>query len=351
MRNGTTLSRHDASTEARVSLVRFLATTLTLAALILASTPVAAAGPENWRREGWQRTDFSKAAIQWTEILSGGPPKDGIPSIDNPSFVGIEQENAIAAEEPVIGLSLQGEARAYPIRILMWHEIVNDTVAGIPVAVTYCPLCNSAVVFKRKTSRGVTTFGTTGKLRNSDLVMYDRRTETWWQQFTGEAIVGELTGEELEMIPARLESFASFKERFPNGRVLVPNDPSLRQYGRNPYQGYDTSKVPFLYNGEFREGVEPMARVVVVREGNSVFGLTMNLLRKVGQVRNGDIVVSWRSGQSSALDHHTVAGGRDVGNVVVQKMAASGRHVDVPYDVTFAFAFHAFHPESALLQT
>ena len=328
------------------------------AALMIAAAfliPAGAAGadyltPHDLRQQGWSRTDFSKRSVELSEFISGGPPKDGIPSIDSPKFAKAADERSIPDQEPVIGLEINGEARAYPIRVLMWHEIVNDTVGGVPVAVTYCPLCNSAIVFERQTSRGVTTFGTTGKLRHSDLVMYDRETETWWQQFTGRAIVGSLTGEKLALIPSRIESFALFKQRHPAGAVLVPNDRDFRHYGRNPYEGYDTTKVPFLYRGEFRAGIDPMARVVVVRDEANAFGITLELLRKHGQVSSGPFVVSWSAGQASALDHATVAGGRDVGNVVVRKRNDKGEHADAPYDVTFAFAFHAFHPNDAILQ-
>src|SRR5262249_29463504 len=140
--------------------------------------------------------------------------------------------------EPVISLALDGDARAYPIRILIWHEIVNDVVADTPVAVTYCPLCNAALVFRRTLDNRTFDFGTTGKLRNSDLVMYDRQTESWWQQFTGEAIVGVMSGGKLRLIPSRLDSFARFRQRHPDGRVLVPSNPNARKYGANPYVGY-----------------------------------------------------------------------------------------------------------------
>ena len=121
-----------------------------------------------------------------------------------------------------------------PLRILIWHEIVNDEVGGTPVTVTYCPLCNSAIVFDRRVPAHVLDFGTTGKLRNSDLVMYDRQTESWWQQFTGEAIVGSLTGTELKLIPSRLEFFGEFRTRHPGGKVLIPNNPELRTTGATP---------------------------------------------------------------------------------------------------------------------
>lgn len=190
--------------------------------------------PEVWRQQGWERTDFSKSTISWREIKSGGPPKDGIPAIDDPKFIDVGRNTTVEEIEPVIGLEINVDARAYPLRILMWHEIVNDTVGGVPVAVTYCPLCNAAIVFERKTNRGVLDFGTTGKLRNSDLVMYDRQTQSWWQQFTGKAIVGALTDTKLHLIPSRLEAFSLFQERNPRGRLLIPNDSASRAYGRNP---------------------------------------------------------------------------------------------------------------------
>jgi hypothetical protein len=138
-----------------------------------------AAVPADWRTE-WPRTDFANAAVPLHEIQSGGPPQDGIPSIDRPRFRIAAQHRGLDAQEPVIGLVVGVDARAYPLRILMWHEIVNDVVGGVPVAVTYCPLCNTSIVFDRRVDGRVLDFGTTGKLRHSDLVMYDRQTESWW---------------------------------------------------------------------------------------------------------------------------------------------------------------------------
>lgn len=329
---------------------RFVSVPVILAVMIAATTVPALAAPDIWRREGWTATDFSRHSIPWDEVTSGGLPKDGIPSLDHPQFVAATNEKHIPANEPVIGLVINGDARAYPLRILMWHEIANDSVAGIPVAVTYCPLCNAAIVFDRRATGKTLTFGTSGKLRRSDLVMYDRQTESWWQQFTGEAIVGSLTGTKLSMIPSRLESFALFKERNPDGKVLVPDSSAQRAYGRNPYEGYDTSAIPFLYRGEYPDGINPMARVVAVRDATSATALSVELLRAHGQIHSGDYVLSWRPGQASALDRQTLAGGRDVGNVIVQK-AVTGQLEDTPYDVTFAFVFHAFHPDVEIIQT
>ncbi len=309
---------------------------------VLACTGAAFAAEEPspvWLKE-WPNTDFSKAAVDFREILSGGPPKDGIPSIDAPRFVAVADARDLVATEPVIGLVMGGEARAYPLRILTWHEIVNDVVAGVPVAVTYCPLCNAAIVFDRRIDGRVLEFGTTGKLRRSDLVMYDRQTESWWQQFSGEAIVGDLTGASLTMLPARLESWANFKARAPEGRVLIPNDPHFRNYGANPYAGYDDPDgVPFLYRGPLPGDVPAMMRVVVV-DGEA---WTLPLVQREGTISRGDLTIRWTPGQNSALDAREIARGRDVGNVVVQRGAGAAAE-DVVHDITFAFVFHAFHP-------
>ena len=298
---------------------------------------------ERFKRAGWGETDFTQAAIDFGEILSGGPPKDGIPSIDEPKFASGDEISDIAGREPVVSLAIDGDARAYPLRVLTWHEIVNDTVGGVPVAVTYCPLCNAAIVFERTVEGQVLDFGTTGLLRNSDLVMYDRQTQSWWQQFTGEAIVGDMLGTELKLVPARLEAYALFLERHPDGRVLVPNNPALRRYGANPYAGYDTAKAPFLYDGAMPEGISPMARVVVLRREDGVLAYALELLAKKKRLETGGLVIEWRAGQASALDTREIAKGRDVGNITVQRMGASGLE-DVAYDVTFAFVVTAFHP-------
>jgi hypothetical protein len=331
---------------------------LPVALLVIAAVWLVAGGenvradPAAWAREGWTKTDFSKTRVAWDDILSGGPPKDGIPSIDSPIFKNVGAVDDLKDRDPVIGFTMEADARAYPLRVLTWHEIVNDTVGGVPVTVTYCPLCNSAIVFDRRVAGAVLDFGTTGKLRNSDLVMYDRQTESWWQQFTGEAIVGSFTGTELKMLPARLESFAEFKARHPDGKVLVPNDPKLRDYGRNPYVGYDggAAPYPFLFRGEYPKDVEAMARVVVVRQPpGKPHAVTLDLLRRKGRLDLGDgIELDWRAGQSSALDHWDIAQGRDVGTVSAFMRDSAGNQVAIAYDVTFAFVVFAFHPDVAI---
>ena len=314
-------------------LLRSLLLVLFISPAALAQSP-----PSYWASE-WPETDFTKTSVDLSEIQSGGPPKDGIPSIDDPRFLPADQIEGLAGSEPVIGLSVEGVARAYPLRILIWHEIVNDVIAGVPVAVTYCPLCNAAIVFDRRVEGEVLEFGTTGKLRRSDLVMYDRQSESWWQQFLGEAIVGARTGQRLAVLPARLESFSAFKEREGNAEVLVPTNENLRPYGSNPYSGYDSSSFPFLYQGDLPDGIAPLAYVVAV--GDEAWPLSR--LQEAGRLEESGLVLEWKSGMNSALDSSEISEGRDIGQVVVTRQGAL-----VPHDVTFAFVFHAFRPEGTI---
>jgi len=308
---------------------------------MLFQASLAGADPSLWKGE-WPNTDFGKHSIEYSDILSGGVPKDGIPAVDNPTFVAVGKVDSLADTEPVIGLIVNGVAKAYPLNILIWHEIVNDSIGGVPVSVTFCPLCNTAVVFDRRLDGRVLDFGTTGKLRNSDLVMYDRQTESWWQQFLGQGIVGEMTGKELKILPARLESWADFKARAPAGQVLVPARSATRAYGANPYVGYDSLARPFLYSGAMPDGVPPLSRVVSLADRSR--GWSFELLKKVREIRLDDgVVIRWKPGQNSALDTRTIARGKDVGSVTVQR---DGR--DIAYFIDFAFAFHAFFPDAKI---
>lgn len=307
----------------------------TLAIWVIGAS-MAAGEPAAWKSE-WPRTDFGRNAVDsWSEIISGGPGKDGIPALTDPPFRPAKGAD-LAEREPVITVEMAGEARAYPLRYLIWHEIVNDRIGGVPVAVTYCPLCNSALVFDRRLDGRELEFGVTGKLRFSDMVMYDRQSESWWQQAVGQGIVGEMTGRSLIQIPSWMESWERFVARNPQGRVMA--EPKLRRpYGTNPYQRYDSAKKPFLFNGEMPpNGVPPLVRVV--RVGQLAWPLPR--LAKAGELREAGVVITWSEGQASALDTASIARGRDVGNIRVRD--ARGR--DVAHDLMFAFAFHAFYPQ------
>ncbi len=311
-----------------------------VAVLLVFGAGASRAGPDEWKR-AWPKTDFSRHTADLSLIREGGPPKDGIPAIDTPRFAPAGSlAGTIAPGAPVITLVHGGQARAYPLSILLWHEIVNDRVGGTPVAVTYCPLCNAALVFDRRQGEDVLSFGTTGKLLHSDLVMYDRQSESWWQQFTGEAIAGARAGERLRLLPSRIESFDRFLRAFPQGEVLRPPAPQARPYGFTPYAGYDVpAGRPPLYDGSLPEGIAPMARVVAVEGAGGPEAFALSVLRARKRITRGEIEISWEPGQHSVLDAREIAKGRDVGNVRVRRKGQ-----DVPHTIPFAFVFHAFHP-------
>ena len=266
-------------------------------------------------------TDFRKHTVPYSEILSGGPPKDGIPAIDEPTFVDVnEADSWLKPVEPVVLVKVEEAARAYPLQILTWHEIVNDTVGDLPLTVTFCPLCNTAIAFERNFAGQVLDFGTTGKLRLSNLIMYDRQTETWWQQASGEAIAGEYAGSQLEFYPAAIISWDDFKSAYPDGLVLSRQTGFNRSYGRNPYSGYDNvNNSPFLYQGPETPGdLPPVARVLTVDlngEATAYPYTTLENIQVVNDTVGGQpIAVLWAAGTASALDTGSIAEGRDVGS-------------------------------------
>ncbi|MFU8827328.1 MAG: DUF3179 domain-containing protein [Brevefilum sp.] len=268
-------------------------------------------------------TDFTVHSVSYNEILSGGPPRDGIPPIDQPEFISIaEADEWLRPVEPVIQVAVNEEVRAYPIQILTWHEIVNDTVGGLPVVVTFCPLCNTAIAFGRVVNGQELTFGTTGRLRFSNLIMYDRQTETWWQQATGEGIVGSQTGVQLEFVPAAMVSWEEFKNANPDGLVLSRETGFNRSYGRNPYTGYDdVNNPPFLYQGPQTPGeLPPVARVLALEFDGETVAYPYTLLSEISVVNDRvgeqEVAVFWAPGQASALDTSNIAEGQDVGSAV-----------------------------------
>ena len=292
------------------------------------------------------KTDFSKRSVSLDEFQSGGPPKDGIPAIDIPQFARADEIDWLGKREPVIVVEVGGETRAYPIQILMWHEIVNDQIGETPVAVTFCPLCNTAIVFDRRVDGRTTSFGTTGKLRESDLVMYDRETESWWQQFSGEALVGELAGTKLEQLPARMVSWEEFRRAHPTDLVLNRDTGFVRDYGQNPYIGYDRIDSPpiFATRNDDDDRLPPKERVAYIEVGNEAFAVPFSSLAEKRTITvetdDGELVVRWKPGVASALDRPGVAGGRDVGAAAV---TLDGERV--PFHEPFWFAVAAFRPD------
>ena len=286
----------------------------TLALLTTASLAAAVASEADTLR-----TDTSKALVPLEEIISGGPPPDGIPAIDRPSFVTpADAARWIAPKEPVLALEIKGDARAYPLQILMWHEIVNDVVGGVPVAVTFCPLCNSGIVFERVVNGTTLDFGTSGKLYKSDLVMYDRQSHSLWAQMEGRAIVGARAGVRLKLIPANTLSFEEWRVTHPTGKVLSRDTGHTRKYGVNPYESYDQPQLgPFLFRGQLDRRRPPKERVVGIKLGETARAYPWPLLveRRVVNDRLGDqaLVVLYQPGTLSALDDEEIKRSRAVG--------------------------------------
>jgi hypothetical protein len=334
--------------------------------------------------------------------------RDAIPPIDEPLFVPAHRSAPHCPDrEPAIVLNLNGDLRAYPLRVLHWHEIVNDRVGGVPVSVTWCPLCHSAVVFDRSVQnlewrdgqkleqrpglppassptegaasegsasvgstdegstgegsgyegkddqgsghdgQGYLDFGTTGMLRHSDLVLWDRQTESWWQQFTGQGLVGRYAGAWLAQLPSSLQSCGSFREEHPHGRVLVPRDPGLRAYGQNPYVDYEGSH-PFALEGEPDPRLPPTARILGLCIEGHCRAYPWSLLERKGHIedRLGGVFlrIEHQAGMASALSAERMAEGTDRGSV--QVLGPDGEAL--LHHSTYAFAWFRFYPDSDL---
>jgi len=300
-----------------------------MAAVLLAFAAGVAANPQ-WRGE-WPRTDFSKRTVALEEIQSGGPPKDGIPAVDQPRFVTqAEAARWLDPREPVIVFEHAGVVRAYPLQILTFHEIVNDTVGGIPVAVTFCPLCNASIVFDRRVQGAVLDFGTTGKLRKSDLVMYDRQTESWWQQFTGQGIVGQHAGTVLTQVPSTIVAYDDFRKAYPKAQVLSRQTGFSRPYGRNPYRGYDrVGDHPFLFFDPVDPRLPAMERVLGVTSGGKTriypFAVLSGQPVVNDEVGGEPIAVFSQEGMLSVLDAEVIRDSRRVPAAAAYSRAVRGK--------------------------
>lgn len=273
---------------------------------------------------------FDAPLVDLNRILSGGPPPDGIPPVDSPVFQTASTVDWIQCNEPVLALSVGGETRAYPVQILTWHELVNDTFGDVPVAVSYCPLCNSALAYRRDLGDRTVTFGTSGRLFNSSLVMYDRETESLWTHFNGTAVVGDLVGTELELLPMQTLSWASFLQANPNALVLTRETGHTRSYGQNPYSGYDdVTTSPFLFDGENDPRLAAKERIVGIRRGDDSAAIVLGGLATAGVIVTdvaGDTLSVWHlPGTATALEQSAIADGRDIGAVGVYLPTVEGQ--------------------------
>ena len=284
------------------------------------------------------KTNFDKKTINIGELMSGGPPKDGIPAIFKPKFETQDEASEwLDDKEPVIGVEINGEAKAYPLSILIWHEIANDEVGGVPVAVSFCPLCYSALVYDRRVNGVVPYFGVSGLLRNSDMVMYDNVTESFWQQFTGEAIVGDMVGEKLELIPTQIISFKQFKDAYPDGKVLSKDTGYDRSYGQNPYIGYDDiDQRPFLFKGDIDDRLPPNEKVIAIKQGdiNKAYPYSITKVEHVinDNINGTPVVIFHGEGAVSALDDRTIADSKEVGSTGVFNPVVEGKTLTFKYE-------------------
>jgi hypothetical protein len=343
----------------RTTVAMLGAATLLLAACAESTTEQAAPDPEVAASNGqpvreeavgcddvdfyWDDEGCDPATmIDLDEVVSGGPPPDGIPPIDDPTFESVDEASQwLEDDSPVMVVEIDDDVRAYPLAILTWHEIVNDEVGGVPMVVTYCPLCNSALAFER-TIEGpdgeelVLDFGTSGRLYQSNLIMYDRQTHHLWTQFDGEAVIGDerLLGADLERVPAWLLGFGEFAAAHPDAPVLSRDTGFSRDYGRNPYQGYDGEDAqPFLFDGEVDERFPAMTRVVGLEEDGEATAVLLEQLteQRVVPVEVGgeSLVVLWAPGQASALDTAAIDQGREVGQTGAFVAELDGRTVEL----------------------
>ena len=214
-----------------------------------------------------------KSIVPLDQIVSGGPPPDGIPSIDNPKFISVQEASKFLEDsELVLGLNINGDIRAYPLQILVWHEIVNDEVGGVPVAVTYCPLCFTNQVFNRiiDGQEVVVEFGTSGKLYNSNLIMYDRTSKSLWSQALAEGIVGKYAGIKLERVPFDIAYWKEWKQLYPDSKVLSRDTGSNRPYGADPYGDYYTNS-DVLFPVSNKDGRLDLKEIVVGLENKGQY--------------------------------------------------------------------------------
>jgi hypothetical protein len=334
-----------------------------------------------------QKEEAQKRIVLLDQIVSGGPPPDGIPSIDNPKFVTVQEagNNFLSNSDLVLGLNVNGDIRAYPLSILVWHEIVNDKVGEIPVAITYCPLCFTNQVFNRTLNNNngqgaiVLQFGSSGKLYNSNLVMYDRTSKSLWSQALGQGIVGKYAGQKLLKIPFDISYWRDWKQLYPNSKILSKDTGFSRPYGADPYgDDYYTSNQLYFPVSNYDDRLELKEKVIGLEY--NVVGRGQYKAYKLQQIETQKVINDEINGKPVILFSlypamvraydRTAVGGKvlefeynNSNNKITDKQTGSewnfdgeavsgklkGTHLNrLPFDEGFWFEWVAFHPQTAL---
>ncbi len=286
---------------------------------------------EIWRSEHWT-TNFHIKKVLLSEIHKVGTTRDAIEPIDKPRFwITRTARTFIDGREPVIAFAANGDVRAYPLQVLLWHEVVNDVVGGEPVAVTYCPRTNTWRVFDRRVVNATVRFGVSGNVRNGGLLMWDTLTQTWWQQLNGEAVVGDLTGIRLETRPSLLVSYSDFQRAFPDGRVLSTEWPVVHgSYGTTPYPGYDSRQIPSMYfSGRLDARLPATRRVLAMAVDGDALAVDLDRLvqQRTINISLGDrpVVAVWFPGTVSVLDQTEIRHSRDTGTAMAYERKVGER--------------------------
>lgn len=294
-----------------------------------------------FRHPGYATTNngfnLSNSLVPVEQIFHGGPPKDGIPAIDNPEFITVRQAGFLKPEDRVLGATYNGISRAYPVRILNYHEIVNDEFQGQAVVITYCPLCGTGMAFDADVSGQTRSFGVSGLLYNSDMLLYDRESGSLWSQLMKQAISGPLKGEKLQQIPLAHTSWRDWKNQHPQTRVLSTRTGYSRDYTRTPYPGYSSSNVIMFPVNYQAAQYHPKEQVLGIEIGTTFKAYPFSELAKY----DGSVL-------------HDIVAGQKL-EVQFDLLNRTGKILDenrkeIPTVISFWFAWVAFHPESEIFK-
>ncbi len=243
--------------------------------------PVEAQSQRNRIKKGF---NLKNAIIPIEYIKDGGPPRDGIPSIDQPKFLAVQEASYLRDSDRVIGVLYNRVKKAYPVKILNFHEIVNDQFDDHPVVITFCPLCGSGMAFNAQIAGSAKTFGVSGLLYNSDVLLYDRQTESLWSQISGEAVAGSLVSTSLEMIQTQFVTWSEWKKNYPFSEVLSTETGYQRDYSIDPYPTYYESESVWFPVENESDLYHPKTRILGIQVNGKYKAYPFPELDKAGKL-------------------------------------------------------------------